>query len=193
MGASYLALAMDGTATFSLFARKLPPNRAFLVVAGIEEALDRVQAMRFDESALAYRRSIGLIRNDFLDRLSSFRFSGDIWAVPEGRVVFADEPILEVQAPIIEAQLAETVIVNAIHFPTLVATKAARCVSAAPEAALIDFGLRRTPSIDAGLAVARAAYLAGFASTSNMLAGARYGIPVAGTVAHSFIEMLNVN
>jgi nicotinate phosphoribosyltransferase len=189
MGASYRALGMDETATFSLFARKLPANRSFLVVAGVEEALDRVQAMRFDQTALAYLRSIGQIRDEFLDRLTDFRFSGDIWAVPEGRVVFADEPLLEVQGPIVEAQLAETVIVNAIHFPTLVATKAARCVASAPNAGLIDFGLRRTPSIDAGLAVARAAYLAGFASTSNVLAGERYGIPVAGTVAHSFIEI----
>lgn len=188
MGASYWALGMNAPATFSLFTRRLPPNRSFLVVAGIEEALHRLETMRFDQAALAYLRSIGQIRREFVDRLEDFRFTGDIWAVPEGRVVFADEPIVEVQAPIIEAQLAETVILNAIHFPTLVATKAARCVAAAPGAVLIDFGLRRTPSIDAGLAVARAAYLAGFASTSNVLAGYRYGIPVAGTVAHSFIE-----
>lgn len=188
MGASYATLGMQEIATFSLFVRKMPPNRSFLVVAGIEEALDRLQALRFDAAALAYLRTTGQIREDFLEVLAGLRFTGEVRAVPEGRVVFADEPILEVQAPIIEAQLAETVIVNAIHFPTLVATKAARCVAAAPGKTLIDFGLRRTPSIDAGLAVARATYLAGFAATSNVLAGARYGIPVAGTVAHSFIE-----
>src|SRR5581483_4051707 len=188
MGASYHALGMTDVATFSMFVRKLPANRSFLVVAGVEEALDRVRALRFDGPGIDYLRSTSQIRSDFLDSLSEFRFSGDIWAVPEGRVIFADEPILEVQAPILEAQLAETVLVNAFHFPTLVATKAARCVAAAPTATLIDFGLRRTPSIDAGLAVARAAYLAGFDSTSNVLAGERFGIPVAGTVAHSFIE-----
>ncbi len=188
MGASYHALGMNDTAVFSVFVRTLPPGRSFLVVAGLEEALDRVREIRFDAQAIAYLRSVGQIRGDFIDTLAEFQFTGDIWAVPEGRVVFANEPILEVQAPIIAAQLAETAIVNALHFPTLVATKAARCVVAAPSASLVDFGLRRTPSIDAGLAVARAAYLAGFAATSNVLAGERFGIPVAGTVAHSFIE-----
>jgi nicotinate phosphoribosyltransferase len=188
MGASYAALGMDRRATFSLFTRKLPPNRSFLVVAGIEEALARLQAFRFDSVALEYLQTVKAIRADFLDRLAALRFTGDVWAVAEGRVVFADEPVLEVQAPIIEAQLVESLLVNAVHFPTLVATKAARCVAAAPGASLIDFGLRRTPSIDAGRMVARAAYLAGFDATSNVMAGARYGIPVAGTVAHSFIE-----
>lgn len=188
MGASYQALGMTGVATFSLFVRKLPPNRSFLVVAGVAEALDRIHRLRFDDSAICYLRSVGQIREEFLDLLRELRFTGEVWAVPEGRVVFPDEPIIEVQAPIIEAQLVETVIVNAIHFPCLVATKAARSVAAAPGKTLIDFGLRRTPSLDAGLAVARASYLAGFDATSNVLAGERYGIPVAGTIAHSFIE-----
>jgi nicotinate phosphoribosyltransferase len=188
MGASYAALDLEARATFSLFVRRLPANRSFLVVAGLEDALDRLVRLRFDEADVAYLRALGQIRPDFLDRLSTVRFTGDVWAVPEGRVVFADEPLLEVEAPIVEAQLAETLLLNAVHFPTLVATKAARCVAAAPGKVLIDFGLRRTPSLDAGLAVARAAYLAGFAATSNVLAGERYGIPVAGTVAHSFIE-----
>ncbi len=188
MGASYHTLGMNRTAIFSLFVRTLPPDRSFLVVAGLEEALDRVREIHFDNRSIDYLRSIGQISGDFLEALAEFRFTGDIWAVPEGRAVLANEPILEVQAPIIEAQLVETAIVNAMHFPTLVATKAARCVAAAPGATLIDFGLRRTPSIDAGMAVARAAYVAGFAATSNVLAGERYGIPVAGTIAHSFIE-----
>jgi len=189
MGASYAALGMDAVATFSLFTRRLPKNRSFLVAAGLEEGLERLQNLRFDQKAIEHLRSVTQIRPDFLDLLAKLRFSGNVWAVPEGRIVFSDEPVLEVQAPIIEAQLAETILVNAIHFPTLVATKAARCVTAAPGKALIDFGLRRTPSIDAGLAVARASYLAGFASTSNVLAGERYGIPPAGTVAHSFVEV----
>jgi nicotinate phosphoribosyltransferase len=188
MGASYAALGMNGPATFSLFARTLPENRSFLVTAGLDEALDRLQRLRFDAEAIAYLRTLDQIRPDFLDFLAGVRFTGDVWAVPEGRVVFAGEPLIEVQSPLIEAQLAETVLLNALHFPTLVATKAARCVAAAPGKALVDFGLRRTPSIDAGLAVARAAYLAGFASTSNVMAGQRYGIPVAGTVAHSFVQ-----
>ncbi|MER3419041.1 MAG: nicotinate phosphoribosyltransferase [Chloroflexota bacterium] len=188
MGASYAALGMNERAVFSLFVRRLPPNRSFLVVAGVEEAVERLVSFRFDEAALAYLRATGQVREDFLPMLADLRFTGDVWAVPEGRVVFAEEPILEVEAPLIEAQLVETLLINAIHFPTLVATKAARCVAAAPGKTLIDFGLRRTPSIDAGLAVARASYIVGFAATSNLLAGRTYGIPVAGTVAHSFIQ-----
>ncbi len=188
MGASYAALGMNERAVFSLFVRRLPPNRSFLVVAGVEAAIERLVSFRFDDAALTYLRATGQVRDDFLPVLAGIRFTGDVWAVPEGRVVFADEPILEVEAPLIEAQLVETLIINAIHFPTLVATKATRCVAAAPGKVLIDFGLRRTPSIDAGLAVARACYIAGFAATSNLLAGKTYGIPVAGTVAHSFIQ-----
>jgi nicotinate phosphoribosyltransferase len=188
MAASYAALGMDGEATFSLFTRSLPPNRSFLVVSGLADALQRLQDLRFDAAAIEYLRSINQIRADLVDRLGALRFSGDVWAVPEGRVVFANEPFLEVRAPIIEAQLVETTLVNALHFPSLVATKAARCVLAAPGKAVIDFGLRRTPSIDAGLVAARASYLAGFVSTSNVLAGERYAIPVAGTLAHSYVE-----
>jgi nicotinate phosphoribosyltransferase len=188
MGASYHALGMHAPAVFSLHVRELPEQRSFLVVAGVQAALDRLRAMRFDGPAIAYLRSTGYVREDLLDRLADLRFTGDVWAVPEGRVVFANEPILEVSAPILEAQLAETLLMNSIHYPTVVASKAARCVLAAPGKQLLEFGLRREPSIDAGLEVARVAYLCGFAGTSNLLAGERYGIPVAGTVAHSFIE-----
>jgi nicotinate phosphoribosyltransferase len=188
MGASYHALDMRQTATFSLFVRRLPPNRAYLVVAGICEALERLRDLRFDAAAIDYLRSIGQIRHDFLDTLQDFRFEGDVWAVPEGRVVFGEEPIIEVTAPVIQAQIAETMLINTLHFSTAVASKAARCVAAAPGKQLIEFGLRRTPSIDAAVEVARVSYLTGFAATSNLLAGERYGIPVAGTVAHSFIQ-----
>ncbi len=188
MGASYGALGMHGRATFSLFVRKLPVSRPFLVVAGLEAALDRLRALRFDADDIAFLRTLPGIRRDFVDRLPDLRFTGDVRAIPEGRVVFGGEPLFEVRAPIIEAQLAETLVVNAFHFPTLVATKAARCVAAACGAALFDFGLRRTPGIEAGLTVARAAYLAGFAGTSDVLAGRLYGIPVMGTVAHSFVQ-----
>ena len=189
MGASCAALGLRDDAAFSLFVRSLPEGRAYVVVAGLEEALDRLVNARFDDDALAYLRSTGQVREDFFDVLREFRFSGDVWAVPEGRVVFANEPILEVRAPIIEAQLAETLLMNAVHYPSLVATKAARCVTAASGASLIEFGFRRTPGIDAGVAAARSCYLAGFDATSNVLAGEQYGIPVAGTVAHAFIEV----
>lgn len=188
MASSYYALNRQGWAVFSLFVRKLPKNRSFLVVAGVNELVERITELTFDAEARDYLRSLPVLRPDFIDSLASFRFTGNIWAVREGTVIFADEPILEVEAPIEQGQLIETLVLNSIHFPTLVATKAARCVLAAPTKTLVDFGLRRTPSLDAGLAAARAAYLAGFAATSNVLAGARYGIPVSGTVAHSFIE-----
>lgn len=188
MGAAYAATGMEGPATFSLFVRALPRGRAFLVAAGLETALDRLAALRFDDDDLRYLRSLPEVRPDFIDRLAGLRFTGDVRAVPEGRVVFADEPLVEVRAPIIEAQLVETLVVNAIHYPTLVATKAARCIAVARGAALVDFAVRRTPGIEAGLATARASYLAGFTGTSHLLAGRRYGIPVMGTVAHSFVQ-----
>lgn len=189
MAASYLALGMEEIATFSLFARKLPPRRSFLVAAGLEEALRRLSVLQLDASAIEHLRAAGHVRRDVLDGLARTRFEGDVRAVGEGRVVFAGEPILEVRAPIAQAQLVETALLNAVHYPTLVATKAARCAIAAAGKPLVDFSLRRTPGIEAGVAAARACYLAGFAATSNVLAGRELGIPVAGTVAHSFIEL----
>ena len=189
MGASYLTLGVVGRATFSLFVRGLPSQRSYLVSAGLEDALERLSSLRFDRQALDYLRSTGQIRSKFVDSLQDFQFSGDVWAVPEGRILFANEPLLEVQGSIIEAQIAETILVNALHYATLVATKASRCVVAAPGKSLVEFGLRRTASIDAGLIAARSSYLVGFNGTSNLLAGERFGIPVAGTVAHSFIEI----
>ena len=188
MGASYHALQMRDSATFSLMVRKAPRNRSFMVVAGIEDLLTRLINLRFDDVALAYLRSTGQIRDDFIDALADFRFEGDVWAVPEGRIVFPDEPIVEVHAPILQAQIAETLAINSIHYAMAVASKAARCRLAAPDASLLEFGLRRIPGIEAGSIAARSACLAGFDATSNLLAGHLYGIPVAGTVAHSFIE-----
>lgn len=189
MGASYHALDVTGRATFSLFVRRLPAERAYLVAAGLDQALTRLENLRFDDDSLSYLRSIGQVRSDFIETLRDFRFSGDVRAIPEGRLVFADEPLIEVQGSIIEAQIAETILLNAVHYATLVASKAARCVAAAPGRSLVEFGLRRTPSVDAGLAVARSSYLAGFDGTSNLYAGEQLGIPVSGTVAHSFIEI----
>lgn len=189
MGASYHALGIDQPATFSLFVRRLPPNRSYLVAAGLEEALDRLVKLRFDADALDYLASVGQIRGDFIEALSHFRFEGEVFAVPEGRVVFAGEPLLEVRSSVLAGQIAETLILNAMHYPTVVASKAVRYVNAAKGRALVEFGLRRTPGLDAGLAAARASYITGFAATSNLMAGQRYGIPVSGTVAHSFIQI----
>jgi len=188
MAASYMTLGMNQRATFSLVHRRLPPHRAYLVVVGLAEALDRLQRFRFDAAAIDYLRRQAPIAGELLERLEGLRFTGDVRAVPEGRVVFAGEPILEVDAPLIEAQLVETMVLNGIHYPTAVASKAARCVAAAPGKTLVDFGLRRMPGIEAGLAATRAAYIAGFDSTSNLLAGQRYGMAVAGTLAHSYLE-----
>jgi nicotinate phosphoribosyltransferase len=188
MGASYYALEMNEPATFSLMVRKPPENRSFLVVSGIHEVLDRLVNLRFDTTARDYLRSTGQIREDFIDSLADFRFVGDVWAAPDGSILFPNEPILEVHAPLLQGQLAETLAINAVHYAMAVASKAARCTMVAPNASIIDFGLRRTPGIEAGLASARASYIVGFDATSNLLAGQQLGMPVAGTVAHSFIE-----
>lgn len=190
MAASYRQLGMSDRATMSLFVRKLPDRRSFLVAAGLEQALERLERFGFDEAGIDYLVSTGHLRRKDAEALARTRFTGDVRAVREGTVVFPDEPILEVDAPIIEAQLAETLLLNAIHFPTLVATKAARCVAAARGRELVDFGLRRTPGIEAGFQVARACWIAGFGSTSNVEAGRIFGIPVSGTVAHAFIEAM---
>lgn len=188
MGATYLALGMDETATFSLFVRTLPRRRSYLVAAGLQEALSRLGALAFDGRSADWLRSTGQLQDEAIARLAETRFAGDVWAMAEGRVVFAGEPLLEVQAPMVQAQLVETLVLNAIHYPTLVASKAARCVAAARGKALVDFGMRRTPDLDASVAAARAAYMAGFVATSNVLAGREIGIPISGTVAHSLVE-----
>jgi len=189
MGQSYFAEAMhERPATFSLFTRHLPPGWGYLVSAGLESALDYLERFRFVEDDLAYLEKTGLFTGAFLDHLRGVRFCGDVRALPEGTLFFQDEPVLEVTGPILEAQLVETTVLNEIHFQSLVAAKAARCVDVARGRTLVDFSLRRTHGSDAGLKVARSCYLAGFDSTSNVLADQRYGIPIAGTMAHSFVE-----
>lgn len=175
-------------ATFSLFVRSYPPDRGYFVAAGLEDVLRFLESLAFDEEALGYLRSLGLFRDSFLNFLRELRFTGEVWAVPEGRLFFKEEPVLEITAPIIEAQIVETFVINQINFQSLIATKAARCFHAAAGKSLVDFSLRRTHGTDAGLKVARASYIAGFSATSNLLAGSRYGIPVAGTMAHSFVS-----
>jgi nicotinate phosphoribosyltransferase len=158
-----------------------------LVNAGLADVLDFLESFRFDDHDLDYLDSTGMFPQDFLDYLSSLEFSGDVWAMPEGRVFFKDEPILEVTGPMIEAQLVETMILNIINLQVVIATKASRCVHASQGRNLVDFSLRRTQGTDAGLKVARASYIAGFGATSNVLAGKRYGIPISGTMAHSYV------
>ena len=187
MAAAFDAEGIGGRATFSLFTRRLPPGRGFLVAAGLEDALEYLRSLRFADSAVDYLGSLGRFRPEFLAHLRALRFTGDVRAMPEGTVVFDDEPMLEVTAPILEAQLVETALLNLLHAQTVLASKAARSVLAARGRGLAEFGLRRTHGIDAGLKASRAALLAGFDSTSNVLAGRTWGLPLSGTMAHSFV------
>ncbi|WP_141576763.1 nicotinate phosphoribosyltransferase [Actinomadura sp. WMMA1423] len=188
MAASYLRRGMTGQATFSLFVRKLPPDRGFLIAAGLEDCLSFVEDYGFSQEDLDYLADVQGLDDASLRAFERLRFTGEVRAVPEGRVVFPGEPLLEVTAPIAEAQLVETVLLNHITFQSTVATKAARCVRAAGGAQVIDFSFRRTQGVDAAMAVARASYLAGFAGTSNVEGARRYGIPATGTMAHSYVE-----
>jgi nicotinate phosphoribosyltransferase len=187
MSASYFRERMTGPATFSLFVRTLPRVRGFLVAAGLADVLAFLEAFRFTEAAVGYLRTLGRFEEPFLDFLRTVRFTGEVRAVPEGTVLFADEPLLEVTAPIIEAQLVETAILNFCHFQTVLASKAVRSVIAARGRPVVEFGLRRTPGIDAGMKAARSAFLAGAGMSSNVLAGLAYGIPPMGTMAHSYV------
>ncbi|SCX80529.1 nicotinate phosphoribosyltransferase [Thiohalorhabdus denitrificans] len=185
---AYHREGLQDTAVFDLFVRKLPPNRGFLLAAGLETALDYLENLHFPAEALEYLGSLGQFSDAFLDYLAGFRFTGEVRAVPEGSPVFPDEPLLEVIAPLPEAQLAETFLLNQIHFQTLMASKASRVVEAAQGRSVVDFGARRMHGADATLKAARAFYIAGVHATSNVLAGQVYGIPVSGTMAHSYIE-----
>jgi nicotinate phosphoribosyltransferase len=174
-------------ATFDLFARQLPVNRSFLIAAGLDDILAYIRALRFTPDAIKYLRSLGLFSRDFLRYLARFRFTGDIWAMPEGTVFFPNEPVLRVTAPIMEAQMVEGFLLNTINLQSMIASKAARVVLAARGRAVYDFSLRRTHGADASIKVARSSYLAGFQGTSNVLAGKLYGIGLSGTMAHSFV------
>ena len=188
---AYHLNGVEGLSTFDLFVRRLPAGRDFLLVAGLATVLEQIEELRFSASDLEYLESLGQFRGDFLDRLEHLRFSGNVAAVPEGTVAFAGEPILRLTAPIIEAQFLETVIMNLIHLQTLIASKAARVVLAADGRGLVDFGLRRTHGTESGLYGARASRIAGFDATSNVEAGNRFGIPVTGTMAHSYVQALD--
>src|SRR3990170_3307369 len=187
MADSYLREGMNQNATFDLFVRSLPPRRSFLVSAGLEAALYYLEQLRVDDEQIAYLRGLRLFSDDFLAYLRHFRFSGEVWAIPEGEVFFPPEPVLEIIAPRIEAQLVETFLLNAVNYQVMVASKAARVVLAARRRSVVDFSPRRDHAADAALKAARAAYIAGCAGTSNVLAGMEYGLPVYGTMAHSYV------
>jgi nicotinate phosphoribosyltransferase len=188
MVASYLRRDMNGQATFSLFVRRLPETRGFLVAAGIESCIDYLEHLSFDDDDLQYLGDVLKFRPADLEAFRKFRFTGDVWAVPEGRIVFAGEPLVEVIAPLAEAQLIETFLLNRVTFETTIASKAARCVIAAAGRDVIDFSFRRTQGIEAGLDVARLSAQVGFIGTSNVEAAKRYGLVASGTMAHSYIE-----
>jgi nicotinate phosphoribosyltransferase len=185
---AYLARGMTGTAVFEFFVRKLPDERNFLVAAGLEQALDYLESLRFTPEDLAWLSGTGRFTARLVDYLSELRFTGDVHAMPEGTVFFPNEPILRIAAPLPEAQLVETRLINLLHFQTLIASKAARMVLAAGGRHLVDFGLRRAHGAEAGLLAARASYIAGFDGTATVLAERAFGIPTFGTMAHSFVE-----
>lgn len=184
---SYFRHSMNERATFALFVRVLPPGRAFLVSAGLDTALAYLEGLRFEDEAIRYLRSLRLFSDGFLDYLRGFRFTGDVRAIPEGEVFFPPEPLLEVSGPRIEAQIVETFLLNTLNFQVMVASKAARAVLAARGRGVVDFSPRRDHGTDAALKAARAAYIAGCTGTSNVLAGMIYGLPVVGTMAHSYV------
>jgi nicotinate phosphoribosyltransferase len=188
MAQAYVAENMDQVAVFELAFRQMPGKRNYIVAAGIGDVLEFLSDFRFSGEELDYLRKGGDFSEAFLQRIEGVRFTGDVYALPEGTIVFPNEPIVQVIAPILEAQLMETLVLNQIHFQSLAATKAARVVEAAKGRGVVDFGSRRAHGTDAALKVARATYLAGGEGTSNVLAGLMYGLPVFGTMAHSYVQ-----
>lgn len=185
---AYHDRGMTATAVFEFYVRRLPAERNFLVAAGLEQVVEFLATAHFTEVELEWLAGSGYVRREVVDALAGWRFAGDIDAMPEGTVFFPDEPILRIAAPLPQAQLIETRIVNLLQFETMIASKAARCVLAAPGRLLVDFGLRRAHGAEAGLLSARASYLAGFTGSSNVLAGQRWDIPLYGTMAHSYVQ-----
>jgi nicotinate phosphoribosyltransferase len=186
---AYLDRGETSEAVFEFFVRRLPERRRFLLAAGLADALDYLQNLRFSTDDIAWLRSSGRFRDNLIDYLANFHFTGDVHAMPEGTVCFPPEPLLRITAPLPQAQLIETRLINILHYQTLIGSKAARMVLAAPGKALSDFGLRTAHGAEAGLFSARASYIAGFTGAANVLAGERYGVPIVGTMAHSFIQV----
>lgn len=187
MAASYFQHGMNEPATFDLFVRHLPAHRNFLIAAGLDDALQYLENLHFEDEAIAYLRSLGLFEEEFLAFLRGLRFTGDAWAIPEGEAFFPEEPLVRVTAPLIEAQVVETFLLNCLNFQSLIASKAARVSIACGERRFVDFSARRDHGADAALKAARASYIGGAVATSNVLAGSAYGIPVSGTMAHAFV------
>jgi nicotinate phosphoribosyltransferase len=187
---AYHRKGVEDSAVFELYARRLPPDRGYLVVAGLEMALEYLESLAFTEDDIAWLVTTGRFSPDFLDALARFRFDGEVWAVPEGTVVFAGEPWLRVEARLPQAQYVESRLINLLHFSTLIATKAARCVMAAAGRPCVDFGMRRAHGAEAAVHAARAAMVAGFSATATVAAGRRYGVPLSGTMAHSYVQAL---
>ena len=187
MTQAYCVEGLTGEAVFNLFVRRLPPSRNYLVACGLESILDLLEDVRFEDRDLEYLDGLGPFTPEFLATLADFRFEGDVYAIPEGTVFFANEPVVEVVAPLPQAQLVETYLLNQITFQSAAASKCARVVTAADGGDVVDFGLRRVHGAEAGISVARAFYIAGAAATSNVMAGRLFGMPVAGTMAHSYI------
>ncbi len=185
---AYQVYGMDATATFDLFVRRLPPRRSFLMAAGAGTVVELLERLRFTADQLEYLESTGLFKGEFLNSLESFRFTGDVDGLPEGTITHPPEPLLRITAPLPQVQLVETLVMNQVHLQTMLASKAARVLLAARGRRVVDFGLRRMHGADAGLAGARAFHIAGVDATSNVLAGKTFGIPVTGTMAHSFIQ-----
>ena len=185
---TYHAARMQEVAVFELFVRGLPAKRGFLLAAGLEQALDYLENLRFSAAELDWLSDCGRFNPSFIAWLESLRFTGDVDALPEGSVFFANEPLLRIIAPLPQAQLVESRLINLLHYQTLIASKAARCVLAAPGKLLVDFGMRRAHGAEAALLAARANYLSGFAGTATVLAGMRFGIPLFGTMAHSLVQ-----
>lgn len=188
MSQVYFEEGKNEETVFDLFYRTNPENGGFAIFAGLEQVIDYIQNLRFTPDQIEYLRSLGQFSDAFLDYLSTLRFSGDLWAVPEGTPVFPYEPLVRVKAPLIEAQLVETALLLALNHQTLIATKARRIVQAAGDKAVMEFGARRAHNFDSALYGARAAYIAGVAGTATTEAGQSFGIPVLGTMAHSFIQ-----
>jgi nicotinate phosphoribosyltransferase len=186
---AYLDQGEDAEAVFEFFVRRLPAQRGFLMAAGLETALDYLETLRFTADELDWLKASGRFRSNLLDYLAGFRFNGDVHAIPEGTVFFPNEPILRITAPLPQAQLVESRLINIMHYQSLIASKAARMVLAANGKSLADFGLRSAHGSEAGLLSARASYIAGFGGVANVEAGMKFGIPVVGTMAHSFVQI----
>lgn len=189
MAESFLRHQKTKKAVFSISVRNLPPERNFLVACGLESLVHYLQSCSFTTEDISYLKASGMFSEDFLIWLSSYRFSGDLFAVPEGRIVFAGESLVRIEGPLPEVQILETMALNLIHHQTVIASKAARMIAVSKGKNLIDFGLRRTHGPEGGIYAARSSYITGFSATSNLEAGRIYGIPVAGTMAHSYIQV----